>query len=891
MWGDYFPVHLHSAQSVMDGMNPVRDGIFRVAELGMPAASLTDHGTMAGVVQGYKAAQKAGIAFFPGCEWYLVRDVHDPDTRDYRYHLGMLALDFKGYQAMVKLQTLSWQKDRFHRKPLIDLSDLAFLKDEGYAEHLAVTTGCYSGLVVNQWQGPGPEMHALNMIRVLQQWFPHLYVELQNHGIDWPQGVSDGDIANTLYQHARALGLPVVVGADSHYVHPHEQPVHDLMKDICYFGDGEDLHFSGGPYHIEGWSEIANKFPTYMLHDIEAGHSDLLDKHAVKIPALDKFKFHVPAMIKDRPDLALRAKVLDGLRAKGLDTPEYEARVDEECNVIHAMGMDNYFLLVKTHVTDWCRANDIIINTRGSANGSLVCYALGITTVDPLVWNTSFPRFLSLERMKPPDIDIDVDFRGRQRLIDHLRAVFPTMVGVGTYAKIGMGTDKDTGEENGSVIVQYMAAMSRRDPKFDKRIKQEHKSALYALADTVVYKSMGRNAAGFILPGEDHPIDQYLPLGRIISSDTTVTQYSKDDVEALGYVKIDVLGLRALQTLNGTLVRIGKQPNDWDWIPYDDPETCKTLRSGNGTGLFQFEGFSTSSGGKEMKIKSTLDVILCLALYRPALMNGGQKDQYLANRGLKVDRKGQPLPPKKRLPALFSPIVADTLGVPLYQEQIMQMLQMVGMQYAEYNELMTAIKASNGFIAGAADTFKRLMPLFYDLCEDKGLTPEECDEAWHAVIGFTEYGFNRAHSTSYGLMAYFSAYLKTHYPLEYMASLLDVWAEVPDKVRLYTAEARRYNFSIVRADVNYSKVSWDIDTTRRNALRKGLVSLDGIGEPTAEVIVREREANGPFVDVQDFIDRTPRRPVTGGRDWKSKGTLVGVCRTLMETGAFRTIMP
>lgn len=884
MSSDYFPVHHHTEFSPMDGMDTVQQGVDRVVELGQPGFSTTDHGLMGATVQAYKACAKAGLAYFPGCEFYVVRDVGDPDTRGKRWHLGMLALDLDGYRALTRLSTLSWQEDRFYRKPLIDLSDLAYLADEGYADHIAVTTGCYSGLVVNSWDPKsGPWTHADAMIAMLQRWFPHLYVELQNHGITWDDGTHDLDIASALYGIAQQRGLPVVFGGDSHYVYASEQPVHDLMKDICYFGDGEDLHFNGGPYHLLSSDEVFASIPEKWHANVEYGHQDLLDKHALKIPALDTYTFHVPKMFDD-PNYELAALIDQAMQDKGVNQdPAYEAQVQREVHVISKMGMANYFLLVKTHVTDWCRDEGIIVNTRGSVNGSLVCYLLGISNVDPLVWGTSFDRFLSLDRMKPPDIDVDVDFRGRQRLIEHLRVIFPTMVQVGTYAKIGITeseADDGTGEDKGSVYVQYMAAHRKKDPNFDGRVKREHRDALNRMADTAVNKSMGTNAAGFILPGDDLPISE-LPLARIISSNTTLTQYSKDDVEALGYMKMDILGIRALQTLNGCLQRIGKAPNEWDWIPYDDKDACKLLRSGNGTGIFQFEGWSTANGGKEMKIKSTLDVIICLALYRPALKN--QKDQYLYNRG-KAKAK------QERLHPLFDPILKDTAGVVLFQEQVMEILKALGMGFQDWNDLMTAVKASNGFIQGAAKTFQRVQPIFYDLCEDAGFSADDADAAWGAVVGYTEYGFNRGHATGYGLMSYYGGFLKAHYPLEYMASCMDVWAG-EKKEPLYVKEARRLGFSIVRPDVNFSGASWEIDPKRKGALRKGLVSLKGIGWNVAEAVVQARETGGPFTSMQDFIDRTPRRPVSGGANYKRTGELVGVCKTLHESGAFRSLNP
>lgn len=261
MESDYFPVHAHSQFSGMDGMDTVQQMVDRVAELGQPALALTDHGGMPGSVQLYKACKKAGLAPYPGEEFYLVRDVDDDDTKGTRYHLGMLALDATGYEALSRLSSLSWQEDRFYYKPLIDLSDLAFLKQEGYSDHIAVTSGCYSSMAVQALINHG--LNAMeNVLRMMAKWFPNtFYVELQDHGITWDTGHTDKGISAYLAATAEAMGLPVVLGADSHYVMPDEQPVHDLMKDICYFGAGEDIHFSGGPYHLLSTAEALSKVP------------------------------------------------------------------------------------------------------------------------------------------------------------------------------------------------------------------------------------------------------------------------------------------------------------------------------------------------------------------------------------------------------------------------------------------------------------------------------------------------------------------------------------------------------------------------------------------------------------------------------------------------------
>lgn len=887
MGSDYFPIHAHSEWSVLDGMGTVMDMVDWVASLGQPGLALTDHGTMAGSIRLYKQCQKLGIAPFPGEEFYVVRDVTDHDTRDTRYHLGMVALDLKGYQALVKLSSLSHQRDRFHRKPLIDLSDLAFLHDQGYADHIAVTTGCYFGLVVQHLIDPAAVNGGLNMIRMLKNWFPHLYVEVQDHGINhgtW----TDRGISSFLLNMAERESLPVVLGQDSHYCEARHQPIHDLMKDISYFGDGEDNRFPGGPYHLADVRDLKGPWDAREWDRIEEGHSDLLDKHRLKMPALDRYKFHVPE-VSQFPREQLKRKLDRGAIARNLDQGfgligDYASRVKYELNVIHQMGMENYFLLIE-EVTDWCRRNQVIVQARGSANGSLVCYLLGITEVDPLQWGTDFDRFLSLDRKKPPDIDLDVESKKRGLLIEHLRHRHPNMVQIGTYQRLGI-TESETadgyGEDRGSVYVQYVAAMSRKEPGFNGQVKPEHRATLNRLSDMKVRKSLGVHAAGIVLPTHDHPVSDYIPTALVPSSNTTVTQVPMDDVEDCGYVKGDFLGLRQLETLSGALQNIGRKPNEWDWMPWDDPDACKLLRSGNCDGIFQFSGPATTRGGKEMGVKSTMDAIICLALYRPALMNGGQKDLYLQNRRSKRVQQ-------IRLHPTFDPILDITAGVPIFQEQVMQICRHIGMAYEDWNDLMKGVKASNDKIEEYAKaTFERIKPLFQALCIKKGLTKREAEDTWDSVVGFTDYGFNRAHATGYGITAYRSAYLKAHYPLEFMASLLNVWAGNTDEKR-YIREARRLGIAIGKADVNLSDIGWAVDTSKKKpTLRKGFKTLHGIGQNVAEAIIAARP-DGGWQTMEDFVDAVPARPVSGGKDWKKNQTLCGVMEKLKENGALTSL--
>lgn len=882
---DYFPVHAHSEFSWLDGMGSVPDMVERVTKLGQPALALTDHGTMGGTIRLYKACMKAGIAPFPGMEAYVVTDVKDLDARERRFHLGIIALDYEGYQAMVKLSSRSYSDGWFHRKPLIDLSDLMWLgKTAG--GHIAITTGCYFGLVVQHLIEPGSTNGGDRMVKMLMTWFKHVFVELQDHGVvhgDGGRFLTDGDVSRELLAIADRMGLPVVLGQDSHYCDASHQPVHNLMKDICYGGDGEDNSFPGGPYHLATTSWLAKKWDPKVWARIEEGHSTLLDLNRVSLPAVDTYKFCVPR-VSNFPDKRLAALAKLGLDKMGFTGhPQYEKVVKHELSVIKAMGFANYFLMA-WDIAEWCRTHGVFMDARGSANGSLVCYLLNITTIDSVAWDCDFSRFLSLDRKKPPDIDMDVESSARDALIAYVKSKYPTMVQIGSYGRLGI-TETEDGEEKGSVYVQYAAAMRRKGDGNYYGVQPGHGPILEAMADLDIRKGAGRHAGGFVIPGEGLAIDDYLPTMKVGGKNGhTATQYTMDDVEDCGYVKLDILGVQQLSTMRRVVEMIGKDPikDGMGWIPNDDKKACAILRSGKvGNGVFQFEGWSTAKGAKTMKVQNTQEAIFCLALFRPAMMQSGMTDRYLAARAAKQRELVHPS---------VDVVMDDTWGVPVFQDQVIQIMRQVGLPYAELNDLLKAVKASNDKITEYATlTFDRVFPIFVDCAKRNcGCTQSEAENIWRTVMDFSDYGFNKSHATNYGVRAYRMAYLKAHYPIEFMAATLQTWAGVTDKEPKYVSEARAQGISIGRADVNLSDVIWKIDPasgrTNGGKLRKGLVSVKGIGESVAFAIVAEREANGPYADIKNFCDRLPAGKVSGTNDLP-KGVLKGSCKVLVESGA------
>lgn len=878
----YFPVHAHSEYSVLDGMGTVEDMVKKVARLGQPAMALTDHGVMSGTLKLYKYAKREGISPFPGIEAYLVTDCDDEETRKDRYHLGLLALDHVGYQALATLSSRSFQPGRRYYKPLIDLRDLADLS--AYSKHIAVTTGCRSGPVVKTLIETANPKAAQAWVERLAKWFPYTFIELQFHSIMGDQTVqydNDAAIVSSLLGIAQNTGLPVVLGQDSHYCDRKNQIAHDLMKDICYGGDSDDAKFSGGPYHLSSIQQLMGPFDPEEWDWIEEGHEDLLSLNRMTMPALDKYRFHVPNM----SGYQLARRVKHGLEDHGMDLwVNYDQRAKMELKVIESMGFGDYFLLL-WRILSWAKAQGIFFNARGSANGSLVCFALGITQVDPIKWGLSFDRFLSKDRQKPPDIDVDIESERRSEVIAYAESIVPGTLPIGTFSRVGIfneGMDED--DTRGSLIVQYHAARrSQLGDQYTGKVDKADWPAINQLALIACRKSAGVHASGYVFPSSTQPLAEYLPTMIIASSNTTVTQMVMEDVEETGYVKGDFLGLRALKTMRLAMEAVGKDPvvDGMGWIPDDDKQACRVLRSGHTAGLFQFEGYATLVGAREMQVRNTFEAITCLALYRPAMLDSGMTKKYLEARATKTRYQIHPG---------VDGITKDTWGVPVFQDQVIDIMRTCGLNYSDLNDIIKAVKASGGKITEyAIGIFNRVHPVFIRAaCTNlQNCTRTDAERIWQTVMEFREYGFNKAHATAYGLLGYRMAYMKVHHPLEFMAALLATWSGVDHKERKYSQEARRMNLTMGRPDINKSELTWAVDP--KGILRKGLLSIKGVGENASVTILDLRREGGVFQSIDDLVERVPGRPVSGGKNWKKEQTLNGVLKALQQAGALNSI--
>ena len=883
---NFFHTHAHSEFSCLDGMADIATMAAKAEQFGQPGLAITDHGNMSGCFQLYQACHRHGILPFPGVEAYLVDDLDQKDGK--RYHITLLALTTDGYKTLVGLCSQSHQRDNYHYKPRISLSDLAELHHENKTSGMACLTGCFFGRVQQALVTHG-DKEATRIAKMLAGWFPHTYVEVQHHHTDHADdfGWTDDDLAVSLHEIAEKVGRPTIITQDCHYCDKAHKPLHNMMKNMAYSGEAGEYEFPGDSYHMASTIWVQNHYKGNLATVWAASqesYTDLLSQHQLSLPMLDTYKYHVPSIAKD-PMAKLKRVCNSQMQDTMLDmVPAYVDRLEEELTTIRKLRMADYFLLVYEYV-QWCEDEGILVMARGSAAGSLICFLLGITQVDPIRWNLTFDRFLTPDRIRPPDIDLDIEDVRRDDVVEYLSTKFG-IVQIGTYNRLGY--DEETGR--GGLFVQYISGMRKKlGDQFARelgavqnlhdldRVRPEDAQLLRGLADVPVRRSPGAHAAGFVVSAEDHQVSDWIPTMLIPSSGTVVTQMTMDDVEDAGFVKIDLLGLRSLTTMRRCLELIGKA--DRNFIKLDDKPTMAFLRKGRAeTGVFQLEGFTAAQGCREIKVKTVRDIILVNALYRPATRDHGYTDLYLENRKSPND--------VEYIHEIFKRHLKETHGVPVFQEQVLAILRDLGMPVEELNDFLQAVKGKHA-IAGYSDKsdsiFRKHKSRFNKLCKAVGMSEDQIVEAWSLVEGFAAYGFNRAHATAYSLFGYQMAYMKIHFPLEFHTALLETTAGSPKEAK-YIKEARTMGIRILPADVNLSAVSWIMDKDK-NAIRRGLMSIKGVGVSAAECVTD----HAPFKDIEELISTCPARSVTGGKKWASSQQLTGTMRRLQEAGALRSL--
>lgn len=889
----YWSVHTHSKYSVNDALPTVADIVKKAHTLGQKGVGLTDHGNMAGSVELYTECSKHGLAPFPGSELYFV-----PDTEQFKadwsnktkkaetYHLGVLAYTTPGYENLVNLSTLT-HKNFFH-KPRVDFAMLAQLAEDGRTAGLAVTTGCYFGYTAQMLINKGEEA-CKQWLATLAAWFPEsVYVEVQNHHIVHEQeGWDDEVLAEALAGIAQEMGLPLVIGQDSHYIEPTDREDHEALKRLVAFGpDPDDAVFPGDGFHMVGDSWILDHHgPARFALGME-GLGDLLSRHDLHLGVLDTYTYSIPQVVPD-PQRAMVQRVEAGTREKHLHQGnvlpmKYAEKLGEEFETIGASGMAGYMMLVSI-VTDWLREHKVLYQTRGSAAGSLVCWLLGISTEDPIKWDLRFERFLSKDRTKPPDIDLDIAHDHREELLAFLNTRF-TAHQIGSWATYSMDDEEEDEDGKGSLIVRYFSQYNKTLNDEDEKPTWEDvpladRAMLYQLSDRKLYKGMGTNAAGIVLTSTMAEFAKLVPMAYMASRDGYVTQYAKDDIEALGLVKLDVLGSKTLTVLQRCMDNLGLDVTHLADIEYRDGPTYKLIRSGNTTGVFQLEGRTSRWGCKDLAPSHIKDVIAAMALFRPATMNSGGTKAYI-----KRKHGREPVPERHEL---IAKVTKETHGIMLYQEQVIDVLRALGMDADNLTKFLKAVKASNKDIGDAGVVIKGYQRWIDEQTRRLGMGAQDQAFLDEAIAGFAEYGFNRAHATIYGITAYRCAYLAARHPVEFHAALLAV-AAGSKKESGYVLATRQRGVKILSPNINVSGATYTVDK-RLAAVRRGLLSIDGIGIKSAEVLAEL----APFSSVSDMVDRCPAKPISRGKEWDGEdlSTLIGVMGKLRDAGVLAGLKP
>ena len=886
----FWSVHTHSRYSANDALPAVADMVARAVELNYPALGLTDHGTVSGTVQLYKSCRKAGIEPLPGIELYVT-----PDTElgiRSNDHMTVVAYTETGYRNLVHLNNLAQRN--FHYKPRVDFADFARMAEEGKTTGLAVGTGCYFGAVTQTLITQGATA-AGQIVKALQGWFPRVYVELHAHHVGGHNGgkYTEEDILIELVNLAEECSAPYILAADSHYLRPEDQPLHDGLKSLVAFGeDPSEAVFPGGPYSMIDRSYFDGLVDADIVEEACRNLADLAEKASVRIPELDTFTAKMPDVTTTGDANAeLRALVVHALEER--KAPEaYSKQAMVELDVMAKIDAAGYQLLA-WWVCNYMRENDIWFVTRGSASGSVVNYLLEITQIDPIKGGLRFDRYMSPDRISMPDIDFDVDER-RDEIIAALEERFSVRQ-VGSHMQMKLADDEDGEESSGSLLVKYFSR-HRKTHSTEKGTKLTWKDVptadqkmLRQLGGLQLISGPGTHSAGYIVAPDEASVAE-LPLTWMAGRGAFVTSYGKKDVEALGFVKLDMLGLKTISAIklackrvHATLIDEGKfdpfsLPEEfWNAIPEKDPDTFKRIGRGDTEGVFQLEGKSFTFGVRDMKPKTFADIIAAQALFRPASTQAKVDKRYLARRSK-----------KEPMPELHADIMAETketFGLPVYQEQVMAVCRRLGMDSKELTDLLGALKASNEATAAAQMYLQSIQPRVKDLAVNRGWSEEDIDWLMNALLAYGDYGFNLAHAASYGRVSWRTAYLATNYPLEWWWAMLVAFQGAKrgkkDLEAHYVRCARKYGQRVLPAHVNKSQATYTIDG---KFIRKGLTAIHGVGK----VAAAELALHAPYTSLQDLGERVTPRKVGGAKGLalkKPPAECGGVIGALAEYGA------
>jgi len=845
-------LHLHTEYSLLDGMNKIEELAPRIKELGMDAVAVTDHGNMYGVMEFYETMKKAGIKPIIGVEVYIAPNgIEKKEKDEERFHLILLAKSLKGYKNLTKIVTESYIKG-FYYKPRIDFETL-----KKYNEDIIAMTACLQGEIsAKALRGDLQEVK-----KALYKYLDifgkeNFFIEVQNHGLEEERRVIE--VAKTLRD---TEGVKLVATNDAHYLRKEDAHAHDILlcvQTLRPFDDPERMRFPSEEFYVKSEEEMLSTFKGLE----EAVYNTELIKEMCNIE-FDFSSYHLPVYKKDENwDPSKNKEYLEELTFKGLKEKygdkanEVTERARYELDIIEKMGFTDYFLIVQDFI-NYARTNDIPVGPgRGSAAGSIVSYALGITEIDPIKYNLFFERFLNPERISMPDIDVDFGDRGRDAVIEYVRKKYGEshVAQIATFGKMeARQVVRDVGralkfsyQETDKIAKLIPQGLKLKEalqtlPDLRKLYEDERYKELFDVALKLegVVRNFSTHAAGVVIG--DAPLTEYLPL-QTDKDNAVITQFDKDVVEHIGLLKMDFLGIKNLTIIQDTVNMLKAKGIEIDItkIPEDDKETFDMLKRGDSVGVFQLESAGMRRVLKGVQPDSIEDLTAVVALYRPGTIKAGGIEEYI-NRKSGKTKVTYPHPK-------LEPILQNTYGIIVYQEQVMQIANVLaGYTMAEADTLRKAIGKK------IPEIMKAQRDVFVQKSVANGVDKGVAEKIFDLIEFFAGYGFNKSHAVSYATLAYRTAYLKAHFPKEYFTAILNSYIGNEDKTRETLLEAISKGIPVYPPDINKSDAIFKVEGS---GIRFGFLGIKNVGEAAINEVIKERIANGPFSSFKDFERRT-----------------------------------
>lgn len=864
-------LHVHTEYSLLDGAARIKDLVKKAKKLGMPAVAITDHGNLYGCIDFYQAAKKEGIKPIIGCELYVA-----PREKELRkevpgfknnYHLTVLAKDAKGFSNLMKIVTRAHLDGQYY-KPRTDRKDL-----EEYREGLIVLSGCLNS-EVNEFIRAG----RLDLARQTIEWYKErwgddYYLEIHDH-VNGEVAEMQRRCAAQLLEWSREYGIKPVAANDVHFLDRSDHEAHDVM--ICIgtgsmVFDEKRMHYPEEVYFKtpKEMNRLFKDVPQALWSTLEiADKCDL----TIKLDSTSSEKY--PQF--DSPDGSPRAEYFRRICQEGLrrrfkeraSDPELQKRLEYEMSIMEKMGFLSYFLIVWDFIK-WAKDRGIPVGPgRGSAAGSLVAYALGITDCDPLRFGLIFERFLNPERISPPDIDVDFCQTRRPEVIQYVREKYGerAVSHIITFGTLGaksvirdvarvMGISYGEADRVAKMIPQELnitlAEARKKNPELRALIENDAQVAkLYETAEKLegLTRGVGIHAAGIVIGSKD--LSEYVPLTRG-NADEVVTQLAMSPLTELGMLKMDFLGLKTLTVIDDAVKLIRRHTPDMDIsrIPLDDKKTFELLSQGKTTAVFQLESGGMANLCRNFGVETIEHIIALLALYRPGPMDLIPDF---------IDRK-KGKAKVEYLHPLLEEVSKETYGILIYQEQVQKAANLLA-----------------GYSLGAADLLRRAMgkkdpekmaqqrAIFVKGCAETNNIPEKkANEIFDLLEKFAGYGFNKSHSAAYGLVTYQTAWLKANYPVEFMCGVLSNEISNTDKIAIFVGECKSMGIQILPPDVNRSGSGFQPERLPdgKMAIRYGLAAIKGVGEAAVELMLKERDKGGPFRSADDFARRVDSKAV------------------------------